>query len=190
MSRRAVHPSASVRNRVSISSLLITRLAGVLVKVWFLITLLLTALLLGTSFAHALEMPAKLQYDAMQWTFLQHTLYQEFALIGGPIDVAAIFTSVVLAYLVRADRLSLLLTVAGAGCLMVAFFGSWILVTHPVNAETATWMTVRPIPSNWAHVRDLWEYSHLARFLLQFLGMTLLTSALIVLKEAPVPRRE
>ena len=159
-----------------------------LLKVWFLITLLLTALLLGTSFAHALEMPAKLHYDAVQWTFLQHTLYQEFALIGGPIDVAAIFTSVVLAYLVRGHRLSFLLTVAGAGCLMVAFFGSWILVTHPVNAETSTWMTVRAIPSNWSHVRDLWEYSHLARFVLQFLGMTLLTSALIVLKEGPVPR--
>src|SRR5690242_9455721 len=110
-----------------------------LLKLWFLITLVLTALLLGTSFAHTLEMPAKLQYDAAQWTWLQHTLYQAFASVGGPIELAAIFSSLVLVFLLRGHRSSFQLALTGAVCLMVAFFGIWIFITNSVNAETARW---------------------------------------------------
>ncbi len=39
------------------------------------VSLVLTALLLGTSFAHVLERPAKLQYPASLYVTLQQTLY-------------------------------------------------------------------------------------------------------------------
>ena len=54
-----------------------------LIKLWFLLTILLSALLLGTTFAHTLEMPAKLRYSGTEWMRLQDTLYVAFASIGG-----------------------------------------------------------------------------------------------------------
>jgi len=40
-------------------------------KIWRFLTLLLTALSLGTSFAHVLEIPAKLRYDGPLYVTLQ-----------------------------------------------------------------------------------------------------------------------
>lgn len=42
---------------------------------WRLITLALVALLMGTSFAHVLELPARMQYDGALYVTLQKTLY-------------------------------------------------------------------------------------------------------------------
>jgi hypothetical protein len=158
-----------------------------LLRLWFLVTLVLTALLLGTSFAHTLEMPAKLQYDAAQWTWLQHTLYQAFASVGGPIELLAITSSLVLIFLLRGHRQSFRLAVIGALCLLVAFFGIWIFITNSVNAETAGWTIGQPIPPNWAQWRARWEYSHVARFVLHLLAQMTFIAALLALSP---PRRE
>jgi hypothetical protein len=54
------------------------------------LAVLLTALLMGTTLAHAPEMPAKMNASATQWLALQQSLYRSFATIGGPIEIAAI----------------------------------------------------------------------------------------------------
>jgi hypothetical protein len=46
------------------------------VQTWRLVTLILVALTMGLSFAHALEMPAKLEYDAALYVTVQQTLYR------------------------------------------------------------------------------------------------------------------
>jgi hypothetical protein len=46
-----------------------------LVRSWRFVTLLLVTLLLGLAFAHVLERPAKMQYDAALYVTLQKTLY-------------------------------------------------------------------------------------------------------------------
>lgn len=38
------------------------------VRTWRFITLILAALTMGTAYAHALELPAKMHYDATLWT--------------------------------------------------------------------------------------------------------------------------
>jgi hypothetical protein len=43
-------------------------------RAWHVVTLVLVALVLGTSFAHALQWPAKLQYAGPLYTQLQNTL--------------------------------------------------------------------------------------------------------------------
>jgi len=53
------------------------------VRAWYFATLVLTALLMGTSFAHTLEMPAKLSVDAPTWMLFQHTLYPYFCVCWG-----------------------------------------------------------------------------------------------------------
>jgi hypothetical protein len=67
-------------------------------RAWYFVTLILTALLMGTSFAHTLEMPAKMTVDAILWMTFQHTLYPYFAYAGAPIELGAIITAAGLSY--------------------------------------------------------------------------------------------
>ena len=55
------------------------------IHVWYFLTLTLTSLLMGTSFAHTLEMPAKMNVDGQLWRTFQHTLYPYFAYVGAPV---------------------------------------------------------------------------------------------------------
>lgn len=145
-------------------------------RIWFGGALLLVALLMGTSFAHTLEMPAKLRYDGEHWVFIQQTLYQAFASVGGTIELAAILAALILAYLVRRYRASFLLVSLSAACLLIAFLGIWVFVTNPVNAEVRSW-SLRAIPAYWPRWRTRWEYSHVARFALHFAAFCLITAA-------------
>jgi hypothetical protein len=51
-----------------------------------MVAVVLAALTMGLAFAHTLELPQKLDYDAATWTQIQHTLYRYFAVIGGPLE--------------------------------------------------------------------------------------------------------
>jgi hypothetical protein len=149
-----------------------------LLKFWFLLTLLLSALLLGTTFAHVLEIPAKLKYDAPMWTHLQQTLYWAFAWIGGPVELAAIVASATVAFLLRGNSTSFWLAASATGCLAFAFFVIWIFITNAANAEILRW-TPQSIPPDWEAWRRQWDLSHAARFLLQFAAFIALTGALL-----------
>jgi hypothetical protein len=47
-----------------------------------------------------------------------------------------------------------------------------------MNVRFATWVPESP-PADWTRVRDQWEYSHAARFVLQLVGLgALVLSAL------------
>jgi hypothetical protein len=113
------------------------------IHIWYFLTLTLTSLLMGTSFAHTLEMPAKMNVDGQLWRTFQHTLYPYFAYVGAPVEIGAIVTAAVLSYLVRADRPAFYLALAGTICLALAFFVVWLGFTNPVNAETAKWTHLR-----------------------------------------------
>ena len=69
------------------------------IHIWYFLTLTLTSLLMGTSFAHTLEMPAKMNVDGQLWRTFQHTLYPYFAYVGAPVEIGAIVTAAVLSYL-------------------------------------------------------------------------------------------
>jgi hypothetical protein len=66
-----------------------------------MVAVVLAALTMGLAFAHTLELPQKLDYDAATWTQLQHSLYRYFAVIGGPLEVATIIAAVVFALRAR-----------------------------------------------------------------------------------------
>jgi hypothetical protein len=68
-----------------------------------MVAVVLAGLTMGLAFAHTLELPQKLDYDAATWTRIQHSLYRYFAVIGGPLEVATVLAAVVFA--VRAHRL-------------------------------------------------------------------------------------
>jgi hypothetical protein len=91
-----------------------------------IVAVILAALTMGLAFAHTLELPQKLAYDAATWTQLQHSLYRYFAVVGGPLEVATIIAAVVFAVRARGLRGGRL-AVVGAACLVVAL-GWWFAV--------------------------------------------------------------
>jgi hypothetical protein len=142
------------------------------------LSVVLSALLMGTSLAHALEMPAKMNASAAQWLTLQQTLYRSFATIGGSIEIGAFALVGALAFLVRSNRQARRLTLSAVMLLGIAFFIVWLGFTNPVNARTATW-TSDTIPPDWTRWRIQWEYSHVVRFVLHLLAFCALLTVLI-----------
>jgi hypothetical protein len=149
-------------------------------RIWYFVTLLLVGLLMGTSFGHTLEMPAKLRVDEQLWMTFQHTLYPYFAYAGAPIELGAIVTAAVLSFLVRRQDAAYYFALLGAACVTLAFFVVWLGFTNPVNAETAGW-TASSIPSDWAQWRRQWEYSHAVRFGLHLIGFSALVLSSLIM---------
>jgi hypothetical protein len=105
-----------------------------------MVAVVLAALTMGLAFAHTLELPQKLGYDAATWTQVQHSLYRYFAVIGGPLEVATIIAAVVFAVRARGLRGGRLATV-GAACFVVAL-GWWF--ARPTSRSVAgRWMRCR-----------------------------------------------
>src|SRR4051812_35700317 len=128
-------------------------------KIWRFLTLLFTTLALGTSFAHVLEMPAKLRYDGPLYITLQNSLY----LAWGPpypgvyLEPGALVGMAVLAFLVRKRRRTFALTLVALACMFLAFPGVYFLFVEPVNAAFRQ-ATQASVPANWMQLRQQWEY--------------------------------
>jgi hypothetical protein len=146
---------------------------------WCVLSLALAALLMGTSFAHVLEMPAKLRYEGPLWLRVQQSLYRLYAGIGGAIEVAATVAAVILAFVLRDWRPAMMAALAGAACLFVALAFIRVPVTNRVNARTAQW-TADTLPADWQQWRRRWEISHALRFALHLSSFVLLTLATLI----------
>lgn len=167
----------------------------VAVLICSVLTLVLTALSLGPSFAHVLEAPPRLTvWSPELWreATVFNGQYQFFAYVGGPLDVAAILSSAVLTYLLRHDRTSYRLALAGA-LLYALSLAVWFAWVAPANGTLATW-TPGPIPDNFAAIRDRWETGHMVVGSLKLVGFILIAVAVVLsrpavrLPEASSPR--
>lgn len=148
-----------------------------LLPVWFFLTAFLAALLLGTTFSHVLESPAKLRVGAPLWATLQQNLYGTYATIGGFIEIGTIVAAGVLAFLVRSDERVFSLAVLAAASFALAF-AVWLLFTNPANTEVMKW-TASTIPADWMKWRMQWEYSHAARFVFHVVAFSALLAAML-----------
>lgn len=150
------------------------------------ITLILIALTMGSAYCHALELPAKMSYDEGLWTTINQSLYWGFGHIGGPIEGTAVFLAApVLTFLVR-KRPAFKWTLAGTICLVLAFI-VFLIFTEPMNREIFQW-TAQSVPADWTRVRNQWEYSHAARFVLYLVGFCVLLVSVLV--ETPTEHRD
>jgi hypothetical protein len=82
---------------------------------------------------------------------------------------------------VRKRRLTFGFAVIGATCIVIAHIIWWIWV-NPANAAMAQMRITAPA-ADWVEWRNQWEYTHFARFVLQFLSLAMLL--LSVLLETP-----
>lgn len=144
-------------------------------RTWRLITLIVVALFMGLEFGHALELPAKMQYDGAFYVTIQNSLYRYFGAPGPGafITVGAVLCAIALTVLVRKRRPAFWWALAGTLCLITAFPLIYFLRIEPVNVviEQATALTV---PTNWEQLRNQWEYAHATNFVLSLAGFSAL----------------
>ncbi|MFZ7127687.1 MAG: hypothetical protein ACOWWM_16135 [Desulfobacterales bacterium] len=157
-----------------------------MLRIWRFITLILTALGLVMGGAHVLELPPKMRYDPEMYAAVTSTLYPLFGLIGGPLQVAAVFSALVLTYWVR-GRPPFRLTLFGALSIVLSLV-LWFILVAPVNAEWRRVMETasESVPSAYQRLRSRWEYGHAAAFIAWLTGFSLLLSS--VLKDTPSSR--
>jgi hypothetical protein len=147
------------------------------------LAIVLTALSLGATFSHVLQMPAKLAYSGAQWVLLQQTLYGNFRGLGLLIEIGAVACALTLALAVRGRHPSLGWTAFGATCLAGAH-AAWWVGALPVNAQLALY-TPQALPVDLAELRLRWEYTHALRFVLQGAALGALVASVLV----ETPRR-
>ena len=139
----------------------------------------LVALAMGLAFAHVLERPAKLQYDAATYIALQKSLYVQWGppQLGGFLEPAAIAALALLAFLLRESRRDLWLTLAALLLMLLAFPVIFFWWVAPANAAFAA-TTLPAVPADWTTLRSNWETGHAIRFALQFAALALLVGPL------------
>lgn len=137
-----------------------------------MITLVCTALVVGLSFAHVMELPQKMDYGYAEYERVQHSMYPYYAYIGGPLEMLAIVSAIVLTVLVRRNRPMFAWTLTGT-VLLAAGLAEWALVVQNANGKMAGW-ALSHTPAGWTGVRDQWEYGHVGHFALLGLGFVIL----------------
>ncbi|MGE0500204.1 MAG: DUF1772 domain-containing protein [Rhizobiaceae bacterium] len=155
----------------------------------FLLALLLVAVTMGLSLAHTLEFPGKLRLDEPTYRAVQAIYYPGFT-IGGLIgEFGGMLLLAALLFITPAGSERFSWTTAALGFLLVGHATYWV-VTHPVNAAwlkgtaltgtTAAFFALFSRPdADWRHMRNVWEYSHVARACLHMLGFLALASAVM-----------
>jgi hypothetical protein len=162
-----------------------------LLKSWRFATIALTALLMGMTFCHVLELPAKTQYPASLYLTLHRTLYVAFGPpnVGAFVEPAAVLASLVLLVLVRGRHPAFELTATGAACL-VASLAVYFAAVEPANIMLRS-MAIEAPHDDWTRWRDRWEYGHAAHFALHLIGFcALLLSVIRESAPATAPARE
>src|SRR5215510_15225520 len=161
-----------------------------ILRAWRFITITLTALLMGATFCHVLESPAKMRYPAELYLTLHRTLYAAFGPpnIGAFIEIGAITAALALVFLTRNRRPALWLTLAGAAFLVAGLVVYFVFV-EPANVAMKA-MPLNAPPAGWSRWRDQWDYGHIARFIFHLLGFSALALSIIFeTSVAPVPAR-
>lgn len=151
------------------------------------VAVMLAAVTMALSLAHALEFPGKRRLKKEQYLAVQPIYYPGFT-IGGIAEPAVILATLALLILTPAGTAAFWL-VAGALAALVTVQVIFWSKTQPANSfwleetelsrpATRFFQTGRRrAPSDWTAARDQWERSHILRSLAATLGLFLLTIA-------------
>lgn len=151
-------------------------------------TLLLVAVAMALSLAHALELPGKMRLGKDTYLAVQQIYYPGFT-IGGAAEPLGVLALLVLVSLTPSGTARFWWTLAALLLLASAHLTYWF-VTHPVNsvwtrnAELsgigATFFSLfaSEVAGDWSKLRDVWEHSHVARAILSTLSLIALTIGL------------
>ena len=151
-----------------------------MLRVWQTIAITLVALTMGTSFAHVLELPAKLHYTGEFYLRLQTSLYAYWGppSVTGFIEPAALLSVLLLTVLCRHRPIALRLTLAAAICLLLAFPVVFFWRVAPANETFFHAAHSGVLPPDWDSWRMRWETGHAIRFVLHLMAFVLLALSL------------
>ncbi|HSI01415.1 MAG TPA: DUF1772 domain-containing protein [Reyranella sp.] len=139
------------------------------------LSIVLAAIGMALSLAHALELPGKRRLDRDTYLAVQMIYAPGFAIGGFLGEACAILATLTLAVFTPPGTTAFWLTIAALGCLLVEHAIFW-LATQPVNRF---WGKPLPAGSDWTALRDRWEGSHLARAVAAAAAFLLLLAAAI-----------
>lgn len=154
-----------------------------------LLAMLLVAVAMGLSLAHALEFPGKIRLDQQTYRAVQAIYYPGFT-IGGLIgEFGGMLTLSALLLLIPNGTQRFWWTVVALVLMLAGHLIYWV-VTHPVNAA---WLEGTHLggPSRfffgllsapdaqWTHMRNVWEWSHVARAVVGIAAFLCLTVSMI-----------
>lgn len=145
-----------------------------MVKAFQVFTLLLVSIAMALSLAHALELPGKMRLARETYIEAQSIYYPGFTIGGMVGDFGGLLALLVLTWLLRHAGPAFWWVLAALILLAAMNLIYWLLV-HPVNSF---WMRGTDLgllgrlffstpaggeAPGWTQLRDIWEYSHLAR---------------------------
>jgi len=143
------------------------------VRLLLFASIMLVAIAVAATWAHLLEMPAKMTLSREQYFTVQQ-IYRGWAWLGVVIFVALASTSA-LTVLARPDQAIVWAAAASTACIVLALV-VFFSYTFPANQATGNWTV---IPDNWATLRRHWEYAHAAEALLYFAALLFLAAAAV-----------
>jgi hypothetical protein len=152
------------------------------------VALLLVAVTMGLSLAHALEFPGKKRLDEKQYRTVQSIYYPGFTIGGMLGEFGGLLLLVGLLFIIPPGTGRFRWTAAALACVATAHGVFW-LVTQPTNKA---WLKDTNLSSagrmffglvshsyaDWKHMRTVWEWSHVARAGLSMLGLLCMALAL------------
>ncbi|TPI29556.1 DUF1772 domain-containing protein [Mesorhizobium sp. B3-2-1] len=147
---------------------------------WSVLTATIAALSLGPSFAHVLESAPRLtRWSPELWreATVFNGQFLVFAIVGAPLDVAAVACPGLLAWLLREDRSAFSFALA-ATLLYALSLVLWFVLVKAANNVLATWVP-GPIPDNFEAIRLRWETGHMAVTAAKAAGFVSLLVALL-----------
>ena len=158
-------------------------------------TLLLVAVAMALSLAHALEYPGKLRLTREHYLAMQPIYYPGFT-IGGIAEPLGLIAMLTLLFLLPAASAGFWLS-AAAFVALAAMHATYWLLTHPVNnfwlkdfelkGASAKFFAADPLrrsetpeEPDWTVLRDRWEHSHIIRAVLGLVSLTLFATSLVL----------
>jgi hypothetical protein len=141
------------------------------------LAVMLVAVAMALSLAHAAELPGKRRLDRATYLAVQPIYYPGFTVGGGIGEGGGILALIVLLALTPFRSGPFWWTLTALLSLIVMHAICW-LVTHPVNSVWLERSSIKGLSKadfsfgtnrseratpNWTQLRDAWEYSHVAR---------------------------
>jgi hypothetical protein len=154
------------------------------------LTILLAAIGMALSLAHALEFPGKRRLDREAYLKVQAIYYPGFT-IGGAFEPLAMIAAFALLLVTPLGTTSFWLTATALVGLVLAHTIYWVVI-HPVNK---VWLKDEKLDraggrffaagsataeGDWRALRDRWEWSHVTRAVLEMSSLVALVVAAVL----------
>jgi hypothetical protein len=162
------------------------------------LAVILVAVAMALSLAHALELPGKMRLDRETYYAMQPIYYPGFTIGGGVGEVGGTISTIVLLFLTPLGSTEFWLTLVALIGLFAVQAVYWFF-THPVNkfwvegenldrfgsgffafGSNRSRLGNETHPPDWTRLRDRWEYSHVRRAGLALVSLISLVIAISV----------